>query len=247
MVTFGSGSRLYRSESSPNVAMPARFKVEYQRSPSPDLISRYGDIVDADTPVVRRGRSPSPQDRRARLYEDDSTPLAIREPQSYFPDFRSASPLHAPPTTSEQIQSYLREGRSDSPYRAHTVNPYQQEYLRQPRQESPLRAPPRNVDNSYGPSSPTTNQPRARSPIKTLRDVVERDEIEPPVVQQPPRSPKKRSRSPMKKMFGENGWLGRSPAEAPEMVHQNNENAAVKEKKSMMGKIKTKLGEIVSA
>lgn len=215
MAPFDSGPRLYRSESSPNVSMPARFKAEYQRSPSPDLISRYGEIVEVDTPIVRRGRSPSPQDRRDRLYEED-TPVAFKKPQSYFEDFRSASPLRAPqPTANEQIQGYLREGRSESPYRAPTVNPYQQEHLRQPRQESPLRNPPRNVDDSHGPRSPTTSRHATRSPTKTLRDVVERDEIERPEMVQAPRTPKKRSRSPMKKMFGENGWLGRSPAEAP--------------------------------
>jgi hypothetical protein len=235
------GSRgLQRSESSPNVLMPARFRVEYERSPSPDLVSRYGEIGDADTPIPRRGRSPSPQDGRPRSYEDEGTPMASTKPQSYFTDFRSDSPFCAP-TSNEQIQSYL-QSRPDSPYRAPTVNPCQQTHLRQPRQESPLRAPPRNIGDSYGPSSPTTSRHGARSPTKTLRDVVERDEVQPEIVRTP--SPKKRSRSPMKKMFGENGWLGRSPAEAPETT----DNVVIdrKEKRTMMGKLRNKLGEIVN-
>lgn len=63
---------------------------------------------------------------------------------------------------------------------------------------------------------------------------------------------KARSRSPMKKMFGENGWLGKTPNEAQE-VHQNHGAKSKqspfggKEKTSMMGRLKNKLGEIVSS
>ena len=56
----------------------------------------------------------------------------------------------------------------------------------------------------------------------------------------------------MKKMFGENGWLGQSPNEKPELkfqskksISQNNENLHGRKKITMIGKIKNKLEEIV--
>lgn len=142
------------------------------------------------------------------------------------------------------------ESRPESPFRPRTSNEHIQSYLREPRPESPLRGPSRSGADYYGAHASTNSRYGARSPTKTLRDLVERDEsyVESPEL---PRSPKKRSRSPMKKMFGENGWLGRSPAEAQENVRQNQKAAAAastpkKEKVSMMGKLKTKLGEFVS-
>ncbi|KIN01439.1 hypothetical protein OIDMADRAFT_80996, partial [Oidiodendron maius Zn] len=67
----------------------------------------------------------------------------------------------------------------------------------------------------------------------------------------PPVPPKKRARSPMKKMFGENGWLGQSPNEKPEpkfqtkkLFAQSNQNLYSRKKTTMIGKIKNKLEEI---
>lgn len=50
---------------------------------------------------------------------------------------------------------------------------------------------------------------RPTSPVKALRDVDENDDDDEEEIEIP-MTPVKRSRSPMKKMFGENGWLGRS-------------------------------------
>lgn len=72
--------------------------------------------------------------------------------------------------------------------------------------------------------------------------------------QSPPPSPKKRSRSPMKKLFGEKGFFGESPEE---MIKQNAKRAAAssrtrtnsssgQKKIGVMDKLKSKLGEIVS-
>lgn len=68
----------------------------------------------------------------------------------------------------------------------------------------------------------------------------------------PSSSPKKRSRSPMKKMFGENGWLGQSPVEKPEQtsrakisVSHNESFPREQRKTTMMGKLKNKLEEFV--
>jgi hypothetical protein len=57
-------------------------------------------------------------------------------------------------------------------------------------------------------SSPVDQSFRGRSRSPTKVQFVEdlRDEV----IVEIPQSPPKRSRSPMKKMFGENGWLGRS-------------------------------------
>jgi hypothetical protein len=91
------------------------------------------------------------------------------------------------------------------------------------------------------------NTARPRSPTKTLDDVEEHDEssIDSPL---PPSlaEPKKRSRSPMKKMFGEHGWLGRTPNEIQDIKHPKQSPSSGKEKTSIMGKLMTKLGEFVS-
>lgn len=57
----------------------------------------------------------------------------------------------------------------------------------------------------------------------------------------------------MKKMFGENGWLGQSADEKPELKAQPRKLVArgtgdvpTRKKTTMMGKLKNKLEEIVS-
>jgi hypothetical protein len=52
----------------------------------------------------------------------------------------------------------------------------------------------------------------------------------------------------MKKMFGEHGWLGRSPDEL-EAVKLKSKKSSLgrKEKSSVMGKLRTKIGELVSS
>ncbi|KAE8453493.1 hypothetical protein EG329_010354 [Mollisiaceae sp. DMI_Dod_QoI] len=212
--------RLQRSESSPNVSAPARFHVQYQRSPSPDLAARYGEIVDP-APPTRRGRSPPPQNRRGRSLENNSSPIA----------------------PNQHSQNYPRE-LCPEPLRARTFNQHTQGYIRESRPESPLRESSGDVADQNDPRSSTTTRLRPGSPTKTLGDVIERDEADVDLLKSPSRSPKKRSRSPMKKMFGEHGWLGRSPQEATETVLQNKKAFADrKEKVTMMGKLKTKLEE----
>jgi hypothetical protein len=51
----------------------------------------------------------------------------------------------------------------------------------------------------------------------------------------------------MKKMFGENGWLGRSPDEAPQVKLRSKKSSyPQREKITMMGKLRIKLEEFVS-
>jgi len=89
-----------------------------------------------------------------------------------------------------------------------------------------------------------------------LGNVFEQDELD--VAQSvrssspPPVPPKKRARSPMKKMFGEKGWLGQSPNEKPQQKVQSKKLFAQssgslngRKKITMIGKIKSKLEEIV--
>ena len=82
--------------------------------------------------------------------------------------------------------------------------------------------------------SPTRG--RSTSPVKYLDDL--KEEV---VVDGPP-SPVKRSRSPMKKMFGENGWLGRS-ASMKEMPNEQYKKTGLKH---WGGKIKQRVEDLVS-
>ena len=51
----------------------------------------------------------------------------------------------------------------------------------------------------------------------------------------------------MKKMFGENGWLGKSPDEIQDVKLQVKKAAVIqKDKSTMIGKLRNKLGEFVS-
>jgi hypothetical protein len=92
-----------------------------------------------------------------------------------------------------------------------------------------------------------------KSPTRILGDVPEREECDIKIsdadlLASPTSSTaKKRSRSPMKKMFGEHGWLGRSPDEL-EAVKLKSKKSSLgrKEKSSVMGKLRTKIGELVS-
>ncbi|TVY41338.1 hypothetical protein LSUB1_G001806 [Lachnellula subtilissima] len=91
----------------------------------------------------------------------------------------------------------------------------------------------------------------ANLPTKTLDEVFEKDEAEGTYPESPESSPPKRSRSPMKKMFGENGWLGRSPAELEDLKtrvkkassRKDESTGSPQKKTGMMGKLKNKLEE----
>jgi hypothetical protein len=51
----------------------------------------------------------------------------------------------------------------------------------------------------------------------------------------------------MKRMFGEHGWLGRSPDESQVGKHSSEKSSAGrKEKSSVMGKLRSKIEELVS-
>lgn len=151
----------------------------------------------------------------------------------------------------------LLEGRSRSGLQAERV-------------EFASRSPPCLPTKSSTPSSPprpSRMQQKesfyyegSRNPTRSLtymlENVFEQDELDiaksAKSPSPPPVPPKKRARSPMKKMFGENGWLGQSPNEKPEpkfqskkLFAQSNQNLHSRKKTTMIGKIKNKLEEIV--
>ena len=70
-----------------------------------------------------------------------------------------------------------------------------------------------------------------------------KEDIEEDLPQDLPRPLAKRSRSPMKKMFGENGWLGKSPS----MYEIANEYPRKSNLKQWSGKIRQRVGGIVSS
>lgn len=194
------------------------------------------------------------------LYRSESSPNVAQ-----LPTF----PLRDETPNSDILTYYLEAGESSSPagrgrqgsqdttpaggrnigvkYNSQSPTRRHPDYA----QQLPSRSATRHAQQgslSKG-STVNCNMTRDRSPSKTLGDVSERDEYDD---SQPNRSsntssdvtdhssPKKRSRSPMKKMFGENGWLGKSPDEKPVL------NLRPKKKVGMMEKIKNKFEEMVS-
>jgi len=148
---------------------------------------------------------------------------------------------------SPQDQACIRNDRhhsSRSPPRH--VN---QDYFEKPRSRSPSRFPNQDSCDKY-----VNQRTMMRSPTKTLDDVSERDEHEEFHLgkHSSPSPPKKRSRSPMKKMFGDHGWLGQSPDEKSEPKRDSKKSSSSREqpiarqkKTSMIGKLKTKIEEFV--
>ena len=157
---------------------------------------------------------------------------------------------------AEYSRSTRTRTRSRSPVR---YNNHEADRVRQPR--SPTR-PPRQ-DSLHLHKSPDGTRP----PTKGLTDVTEEVEYDStgqlpghysPYIDSPlidsPAVPPKRSRSPMKKMFGEKGWLGLSPDEKigqnlkhnKSFLPSRDEPVHGQKKTSMMSKIKNKFEEIVS-
>ncbi|KAL2068888.1 hypothetical protein VTL71DRAFT_15226 [Oculimacula yallundae] len=210
-----SYATLQRSESSPSLVQ-ARF----------EALSRLEATGD-NTP---RGKATSPDifDCYAEDIGHSSLPYRGRSPSPSRPS-RNYTQVNTSPTYYQTSQSYAGRSRSRSPVRRET-------------HESNESAQCPSVHGRHSGKTQTS----------TLDDVAERDEHrEYDKVRKVPAespasfaSPKKRSRSPMKKMFGENGWLGRSPDEIQDVKLQVKKAAALqKDKPTMMGKFMNKLGE----
>jgi hypothetical protein len=178
-------------------------------------------------------------------------------------DNRSPSPdIAAYYAEDEAAASPTRRGRSRSRIAVGRGRPHQDSPSRQLAVESStIRefCPPthiifQNHSNRSPPKSSSPNRHLTRSSTRILDDVPERDEFDNKIndadlfVGPDPNGLKKRSRSPMKKMFGEYGWLGRSPDELQAGKLSSKKSApGRKEKTSVMGRLRTKIEELVSA
>ncbi len=118
---------------------------------------------------------------------------------------------------------------------------------------SPTHVQSQSLDNRFPPRSSSPTRPSARSTTRILDRVSERAEYSSKLNEpdlsgiQTPSPPKKRSRSSMKRMFGEHGWLGRSPDELQAGKHSSKKSSAGRnEKSSVMGKLRSKIEELVS-
>lgn len=201
------------------------------------------------------------------LYKSESSPNLSQPPFSSHQDVA---------TTPEILQYYMESRETGSPaprgrqdvhdsairggqnigvkYASLSARQACQDNADERQSRSPTRHSPQgSISRGY---AVNRNLNRSRSPTKTLEDVSERDENDDDLANTPapyPPKPNKRSRSPMKKVFGENGWLGKFPDEQPD-PKQRSKNTFVThmdfahrpKKTGMMGKLKNKLDEIVS-
>lgn len=234
---------LHRSESSP-VLVASPFETSRYRSPSPDIPAYYREGI-GRTAQIHRGRSPSPS-RTNHKYEEAR--IYYRVPQE---NLRTQSPVRRGSESNDSNHYSSGSGRQ-SPARRENTQEKLYHHSSASNRHSPLRS-------EFGSAQHTSASGRhsGKVPSQTLHDVAERDEYTAfnpetpsrsrPVSPTKSESPKKRSRSPMKKMFGENGWLGRSPDEISDVKRQvKRASAEQKDKPSMMGKLIHKLGEFVS-
>ncbi|ESZ94705.1 hypothetical protein SBOR_4899 [Sclerotinia borealis F-4128] len=239
------GHGLQRRGTSPSV-MPLRF-AKHEENPSLDSRSYYTD-VDSISPILHNAYPTQSLPHRGRAATLEQSQFPVREEsREKFPQ-PSSSPVR------QTVRDHPRP--SHSPVRKtsgdHRVQPSHSsdEELADGRGRSAAYAPVRKQTNSnhsnesYASSASTIiNRQMTRSPTKNLVDVAEQDE---PNFESPDLlliSPKKRSRSPMKKMFGEHGWLGSSPNEiVPSLQSSKFAQKIDKPKKpGMMEKIKNKI------
>lgn len=199
------------------------------------------------------------------IHRSESSPSLqqqpVLQPLTYLPRHNKtpSTDLRAQHSVSHGFEGGLdREKLMGGPRNTLSDGETAQSHLYRPSQEhvftscseSPTRGSRQgSLSSSYAPHGSVS-----RSPTKPLYDVTEKEESDSVFLGYPLDSPKPRSRSPMKKMFGEKGWLSQSPNEnANQYAGVKNFNFSRKDgsshshqkKKSMMGKIKTKLEEFV--
>ena len=142
---------------------------------------------------------------------------------------------NVPQSKSEgHIKSCLKQSRDDDPYvnDPYVNAPYAYYY------EPPMggqQSPPERA-NSPG-RGRAREKEKVRSPVRFSDNVDEHDPI--PFL----KSPTRRSRSPHKKLFGENGWLGRSTS-MKELPAEKYKKPAFK---NFGEKIKQRVGDFVSS
>jgi hypothetical protein len=246
-----------------SIDRPSRRHQHLKNSRSEDNSGYTPHIAEHDTfpaPVRQIGGT---------IYRSESSPSLqsqpLLQPLTYFPRPEDASNARL----TAQYAVY-QEARFSSPHDQHhptdatskvlnnvdskrscpTVRHPSQEYASTTASTLPTRTSRQeSLVSSYVPPRSLTG-----SPTKTLYDVSEKDEHESAIHGYPLSSPKKRSRSPMKKMFGEYGWLGQSPDEKPEQYARNKKSSSFRhdnpihrhqKKTSIIGKLKSKFEEFV--
>lgn len=136
---------------------------------------------------------------------------------------------HVPQSKSEgHIKSCLKQNRDDDPYELPPYGHYYETlnrgvHDRRGRDSSPGRGRAREKEKQH-------------SPVRFSDYIDEHDPL--PFLN----SPVRRSRSPHKKLFGENGWLGRSTS-MKELPAEKYKKPAFK---SFSDKIKQRVGDLVS-
>ncbi|KAF7861990.1 hypothetical protein EAF04_007870 [Stromatinia cepivora] len=239
------GHGLQRSGTSPSVT-PSRFAAR-EESPSPKHRAYYDD-VDSISPILNNAYPTQSLPHRGRAATLEHSRISLRKgSQEQFPQPSSSPVRQAARDCPQPSRSPARKPSGD-----HRVQPSHSsdEAVLDGRGRSATYTPIRKEINSNysneshsSSASTTINRQMTRSPAKNLIGVTEQDE---PNFESPdllPISPKKRSRSPMKKMFGEHGWLGSSPNEViPSVLSSKSAQKMDKPRKpGMMEKIKNKI------
>lgn len=248
--SHGHGHGLQRSDTSPSIT-PLRFAAR-EDSPASDYRA-YHASVESISPILQnafpnrsvpnRGRAATVE--LSRLPVDKGARDQIPQP--------SSSPVH------QVTRDYQRPSRSpvcmpSAEHRKQFSRSFDED-VPDGRGRSATYAPARkkvksNESNESHSStaSTTINRQMTRFPTKNLVDVTENDAPDFHGQDLLPISPKKRSRSPMKRMFGEHGWLGSSANEAlPSVLNAKSTQKADRPKKpGMMEKIKNRIEGFVS-
>ncbi|KAF4637643.1 hypothetical protein G7Y89_g436 [Cudoniella acicularis] len=236
---------IHKSGSSPNLtALP--FPAQGQQCFAPDLSTYAGEFSAPVYPIHLGRQIVDDEDRRGRQrYEEyDSQTHSNQTPRKYASSPQRYSPSHE----LSQSHSEDRRGRQrHEEYDSQThSNQIPHKYASSPQRHSPSHELSQSHGEDQGGMSPAYHRymARSRSPTKKLRDVHEMDEFSNGRQEESPNlsiEPPRRSRSPMKKMFGEHGWLGKSPDEAEEFNAKGQGNSGGKQKKTgMMEKLKIK-------
>lgn len=218
----------------------------------PNTQTSEASCTPSETPILHalhRYRSESSPNIPPLRFAERRDPGSSPTSQSYHgvgDDF--AFPNHRLPTAAQHNNPYIQDYGSSVVSRRAT-----QDYATE-RLDRSLSQLPIHQSHGKNASNSVNGRYQANSPTKILDEVFEKDEAEEEYLESPASSPPKRSRSPMKKMFGENGWLGRTPAELEDVKvrvkkassRKDESTGSPQKKTSMMGKLKNKIEEFVS-
>jgi hypothetical protein len=230
---------------------PRAGHVKNARSEGNTLYMAQNSAHPAATPTKPNGEA---------LYRCESSPNVSQLPCPSRRNVTLSSDILQYYTEPREADSPVRRGRSEdcTPRGGQDVVPLSPRRRHQDYTQETSRSPTRRSPQASSSKGYTINRNFTRSPTMTLDDVYERDEYDDGIPSRisknpPPSPPKKRSRSPMKKMFGEHGWLGQSPDEKPDPKLRSKKSfvthmdfASRPKKIGMMEKLKNKFEEIVS-